>query len=173
MTQIYINKASRDGCWIYRNLFLATRICLYCYNDNPPFVLPVYVHEKERVVVCCFITLIIKLLGSKKNTTDQKCGGVWRSFRIGWGRVATKTTTSVKYTSIAKYADLWKGLHDANKWKIIWSESIDDFLECIGFLPALGKRENLEKWDNFFQSGKSQEILQKNLKSFSKWSPYF
>ena len=30
-----------------------------------------------------------------------------------------------------------------------------------GFPPTLENLENLEKWDNFFQSGKSQGILKK------------
>ena len=33
--------------------------------------------------------------------------------------------------------------------------------KCPGFPPTLENLENLEKWDNFFQSGKSQGILKK------------
>ena len=33
--------------------------------------------------------------------------------------------------------------------------------KSTGFPPALENLEYLEKWDNFFQSGKSQEILKK------------
>ena len=32
-------------------------------------------------------------------------------------------------------------------------------MEAAGFPPTLENLENLEKWDNFFQSGKSQGIL--------------
>ena len=36
-----------------------------------------------------------------------------------------------------------------------------EFRLIAEFPPALEYLENLEKWDNFFQSGKSQEILKK------------
>ena len=46
-----------------------------------------------------------------------------------------------------------------------WTQSL--VIQKAGFPPAL---ENLEKWDNFFQSGKSQGILKKCQKSGNfKW----
>ena len=64
-----------------------------------------------------------------------------------FGKVASVSQSTTANNFIDKKSPMW-------------------YLSCMlllnsGFPPALEILENLEKWDNFFQSGKSQGILKK------------